>query len=97
MKLSDIARYWAAKELTKIEAENGNKGIRLTAPFAADQFTLRVDNAMRNPGLVHESRETPLQRVSDIKKLESGTWTELGGETVCCFDLRKGETWLKEL
>ena len=40
MKLSEIARYWAAKELTRIEVA-GNK-IQLHAPFACPAFTLEV-------------------------------------------------------
>lgn len=40
MKINDIARYWAAKELTAI-AREGN-AIRFRAPYACPQFTIRV-------------------------------------------------------
>ena len=39
MKTSEIARYWAAKELTQIN-RNGDQ-ITLTAPFSSLRFTLR--------------------------------------------------------
>src|SRR4030095_7530223 len=39
MKLSEIARYWAARELTRIEATPS--GLQLHAPFAAPVFTVR--------------------------------------------------------
>ena len=40
MKLSEIARYWAAKELTTITAIDN--GLSLHAPFACPSFTVRV-------------------------------------------------------
>jgi hypothetical protein len=46
MKLSEIARYWAAKELTRIERV-GEK-IQLHAPFACPGFTLEVPWRVRD-------------------------------------------------
>ena len=43
MKLSEIARYWAAKELTQISRQ-GNR-IVLDAPFASPRFTVRLKAA----------------------------------------------------
>ena len=39
MKLNEIARYWAAKELTRIERETG--AIAFRAPFACPDFTVQ--------------------------------------------------------
>ncbi len=39
MKLSEIARYWAAKELTRIDRQE--KTIDFHAPFACPQFTVK--------------------------------------------------------
>lgn len=55
MKLSEIARYWAAKELTRIETVDGK--IQLHAPFACPAFTLQVLDANRK--VTHNG--TPLQ------------------------------------
>jgi hypothetical protein len=40
MKLSEVARYWAAKELTRIERTE--HGLTLSAPFACPDFTLQM-------------------------------------------------------
>jgi hypothetical protein len=47
MKLSEIARYWAAKELTRIEKTQG--GLRVHAPFASPLFTIRMDTRTTTP------------------------------------------------
>jgi hypothetical protein len=47
MKLSEVARYWAAKELTRIERRDDR--ITLRAPFAAPQFTLRIPTRAGGP------------------------------------------------
>ena len=40
MKVSEIGRYWAAKQLTTIQ-RSGNR-VTLKAPFATTRFTLRL-------------------------------------------------------
>ena len=88
MKLSEIGRYWAAKELTEITM-TGNV-MTLQAPFATDIFTLRVPtmaNAIRG--------DQPLRRVESRQKLESGTWTrDDRGGSIVCIDLPKGNSTL---
>ena len=49
MKLSEIARYWAAKELTRIEPAGWE--MRFHAPFAAKDFTVKVKVESAAPGL----------------------------------------------
>jgi hypothetical protein len=86
MKLSEISRYWAAKELTKITVTKD--GIKLFAPFTAADFTLRID---KKPGRNISLNENNLQRVPTNKELKSGTFFSSNLETVLCFDLIKGE------
>jgi hypothetical protein len=97
MKLSEVARYWAAKELTRIERQNGR--ITLTAPFAAPSFTLRVQTGPGPPitsaRLVHEGQETPLARVADSSRLAGGTWLIDRGHVTLCFDLPRGESTIE--
>jgi len=91
MKLCEIARYWAAKELTSIEQRDGT--VTLKAPFAAPSFTVRVDakgNAM--PKLTEGGKPLPLTEVDKPLELKSGTWTRKDQEVIVCFDLPKGET-----
>jgi len=40
MKLSEMARYWAAKQLTQITRQPGT--VRLRAPFASPRFSVRM-------------------------------------------------------
>jgi hypothetical protein len=87
MKLSEISRYWAAKELTAITVDD--KLIKLHAPFATPDFTLKINGSMKNPTLTNCA---PLQKVNNIRNLKSGTFFSEYKETFICFDLKKGET-----
>ena len=89
MKLSEIARYWAAKELTTI-ALSGDK-ITLKAPFSSPGFTLKLNSSARNPGIkIGREEIRPLVRVKDLKELKSNTWYSEKTGTVLCFNLQKG-------
>jgi hypothetical protein len=48
MKLSEISRYWAAKELTKITVDEKSL-VKLKAPFAAPVFTLKINASVKSP------------------------------------------------
>jgi hypothetical protein len=94
MKLSEVARYWAARELTRLEAAEGE--IRLQAPFACPGFTL--SHACREgerPVLRHAGVTVPLKEVASRRALETGCWCR-GSErrSITCFDLVKGESAL---
>ena len=85
MKLADLASYWAAKELTSIEAAPG--GLRLRAPFACGDFTLRWRTAGRPAGL---------REVRGWESMEPGTWRRAGDSVVVCLALPKGVTELRQ-
>ena len=87
MKLSDIARYWAAKELTSIEASQSR--IELKAPFAAPDFTIRIKAVIQKPVKVND---VPLQRVQRLTDLKANSMYTDGSNTLLCFDLKKGHT-----
>ncbi len=89
MKLSEISRYWAAKELTEIHADE--KSIRFNAPFGAPDFTIKTNTKLINP-YIESSR--PLQQIQQLKNLKAGTFVTTGTETIICFDLPKGKTQL---
>lgn len=91
MKLSEIARYWAAKELTQI-ARQGNR-ILLDAPFAAPRFTVRMKAAGPQPPSVSGAGTTAkMERVQNLLSLRSGTWHQAAGDVTICFDLPKGRS-----
>ena len=98
MKLSEIARYWAAKELTRIEEAPEPRGGTLTlqAPFACPRFTLATTarpNAV--PKLTAAGKPLPLAEVAKPLDLKPGTWTRGKENVIVCFDLPKGRCQLE--
>jgi hypothetical protein len=93
MKNSEIARYWAAKELTKIEKQGGR--ITFNAPFATTRFTVRTrTNSTTPPKLMANRHPIQLRRVNRPLQLQSQTWHADGREVTVCFDLPKGKSTL---
>lgn len=93
MKLSEVARYWAAKELTRIErAENGE--LRFRAPFACAEFTVRCE-AAGVPELHIAGKATPLKEVGTARQLAPGTWHRDGVAVTVCFPLPRGESQVR--
>jgi hypothetical protein len=91
MKLSEVARYWAAKELTLIERDD--RGLTLTAPFACPSFT--VSQPAGPAGSVTFSTATssaPLERVDRPLDLMSGRWVRTGRDDIFCLDLPRGRS-----
>ena len=92
MKLSEIARYWAAKELTAIVNANGK--ITLNAPFGTPGFTLDLPFHTSAPVVQRGESQTELKKVSSTQQLSNGTWTKANveGRVIICFKLEKGAT-----
>jgi len=96
MKLSEIARYWAAKELIAIE-RNGPT-VALAAPFACPAFTLTVSAAVAGDIAVQVGeRTTPLRRVDKAAQMQSGTYLIDRAGATLCFDLPKGRSIVRGL
>jgi hypothetical protein len=90
MKLSEVSRYWAARELTRIE-RNGN-GVTFHAPFACPGFTVQLTTP---PNLVPRigPASQPAVALTEAKRLldlKSGTWYRSAQTLSLCFDLPKG-------
>ncbi len=93
MKLSEIARYWAAKELTQIDKQG--RQVTFNAPFATTRFTVRLSGSSQAPpGLTLDGKPAKLRRVTAPLQLKSGTWHSDGSEIMVCFDLPKGKSTL---
>lgn len=88
MKLSEIGRYWAAKDLTAIK-RIGNQ-ITFDAPFDVKHFTLRVTNAEGPPRL-----DVKLKQVMEMSALTAGTWYQSGQDQMICFNLDRGKSFLR--
>jgi hypothetical protein len=92
MKLSEISRYWAAKELTTIVPDT--KKVLLKAPFASPGFTIKINAAAKNPQIKTRGEIKPLARTKNLQELKSNTWFSDKSGTIFCFDLLKGESEL---
>lgn len=90
MKISEIARYWAAKGLTRIEREGGR--VRLVAPFACPAFTLRVSGVKELvPKVTCGGRPAAMEEARTEADLKPGTFRRGKGTMVVCMDLPKGK------
>lgn len=89
MKLSEVARYWAARELTSITPRPGSVAFR--APFACRDFTVRLEAVGGRSPRLHLTQEmSPLKEVRNLGQLTSGTWLRDGEAVLVCFSLPKG-------
>ncbi len=94
MNLSQIARYWAARELTAFRLDGGR--VQFRAPFTCPDFTVRVPVSPKTePAVVAGRKVTKLQRVSSPLKLQPNSYCVDGKSTVVCFDLPKGKCELR--
>ncbi|QDU26328.1 hypothetical protein ETAA8_14060 [Anatilimnocola aggregata] len=95
MKLSEIARYWAAKELTTIERVE--KGLKLRAPFATTNFTVRLRRVEDDSRILINvaDRRMELKRAKSAEFLESGEYHSDASSLTACFDLPKGASQLE--
>jgi hypothetical protein len=93
MKLSELSRYWAAKELTRIES--GERGVDFRAPFACPEFTVSLNRHLQaEPAVTVGNSTVSLDRVSTLNHLQRNTWCRKDQSTVFCFDLPKGRSSL---
>ena len=93
MTLSEVARYWAAKELTRIERSDAV--VQLHAPFSCPDFTIRIKRPVQGaPKLTHKEQLLSLREVSNPLLLQSGTWCCEEEDIIACFALSKGDSSL---
>ena len=93
MKLSEIARYSAARTLTRIDSSGGR--VEFRAPFACPAFTFRVPPERRSavPRFRADGVErAPFTRVQQPLDLSAGTWCDTRDGRVICLDLPRGRS-----
>lgn len=95
MKMSGIARYWAAKKLT--EVTKIDSGFRLSTPWAAPGFTMRFPafSDTVDIALVSGAVEISFERTEQTIGLEPNTYRKFGDEWEVCFSLPEGSCELK--
>ncbi len=101
LKLSDIARYSAAHELTRIE-RTGRGHLDLKAPFACPGFTVKINRPEFSGAGPHQEfppanvrlstggRTVALAPVARPHQLDAGTFSQQGQDVIACFDLPRG-------
>ena len=99
MKLSEIARYWAARELTRFQHDPATRRTTLRAPFACPDLTFSIPAPAAAPAAPPRfgpdgapARE--LKRVASRLQLAPGTWCAEEGRTLVCLPLPKGASTL---
>ncbi len=93
MKLSEIARYWAARELTTILPVKN--GITLKAPFGAPAFTLKTNVRSKDP--VYRNAHNlarPFVKVRNLSELKPFHWYSENSTSIFCFDLEQGTSFI---
>lgn len=96
MKLSEIARYWAAKELTHIERKGDS--VILRSPFTCPDFTFEIElpaSAQIHAKTVGSGRSRshpiPLKQIVRPLDLASGEWVHEEDVARICLNLPKRE------
>ena len=91
MKLSEIARYWTAKQLARIQPSQN--GVTVDSPVASPRFTLRITGPTSGvPRLVTPAAPVNLQAATRASQLAPGTWLRDEQGLIVCFDLPKGRS-----
>jgi hypothetical protein len=94
LKLSEIARYWAARELTRIGRQAA--AVTFEAPFACPRFTVRFSAPSNTaPRLRAGNQFTPLTEVSLPLQLKPGAFARQQTQLLACLDLPKGSSRLE--
>ncbi|MEZ6122081.1 MAG: hypothetical protein R3C49_02760 [Planctomycetaceae bacterium] len=94
MKLSEMARYQAARQLTTVASADG--GFRISAPFSCPGFTIRISSARLSmlPVLRHKGDTAAFRAVPQFSQLSAGTLFQADDSVTLCFDLPVGESTL---
>ncbi len=97
MKISEIGRYWTAKEFTKIEVLD--RALQLKAPYSCPDFTLQMKptNTLEKIVLEQADRRLEILPVASRALLTANTYFRSETTLTICFDLPKGESQVKLL
>ncbi len=94
MKLGELARYWAARELTVIRRDG--EALAFQAPFACPDFTVQTTAAgPRQACLIAGRQRTDLKQVDGPLKLTPGAWCLAGDKITACLALPVGASRLE--
>ncbi|RMF44376.1 MAG: hypothetical protein D6753_02725, partial [Planctomycetota bacterium] len=110
MKLSEIARYWAARRWTRISVggqpnaagqrapEGSGRSVLVTfdAPLECPSFTVRIaGDWSRWFWTTGDGQGQELRKVSSSASLQAGSWWQDADSAVVCVDLQLGRSQLR--
>jgi len=90
MKVSEIARYWAAKSVCMFRGST--KSLVIECPIQTSMFTIRI-KGKTGPVISHgfsakgDQSIEALREVKQAQQLEAGCWMQEGGDLMVCIDL----------
>lgn len=91
MTTGELARYQAARELTRIDRKETQ--LTLTAPFACPNYTIKISGKTRNaPAISFKNAPLALEEVKAAKELKAGTFLVEEHTMTVCFNLDAGTT-----
>jgi hypothetical protein len=91
MKISEIGRYWAAKELYGI-SRTSDGFVAIDAPLSCQRFTIEIDGVPNTqPMYGFADEQVPLRKVSTRVQLSENTFVVADGKTLVCLDVPKGQ------
>ena len=95
MKVSEIGRYWAAKQVTKISRVAANT-IEIDSPLRCKDFTIAIDGAKpsKSPILEHQGKQSLLQEVASVARLRENSFVSESDRSVVCLNAPKGTSRL---
>ncbi len=90
MKVSEIGRYWTAKEFTKFELSGTT--LTLNAPFSCPNFTIQIALPEQPSKLLLErgGQTTAIEAVPSLPSLVAGSYLREERKLTVCFDLQQG-------
>ena len=89
MKLSEISKYWAAKELSSFEFTANS--LQIFAPFASNNFTLQFNKPIKELTL----NKIPLRRINKLSQIKQGEFYTEKNKSIVCFELKKGNSQIE--
>ncbi|MFO0943998.1 MAG: hypothetical protein U0930_24950 [Pirellulales bacterium] len=94
MKLSEIARYWAAKSWTRFKLDSDK--LRIEAPISCANFTFQCDVDPGKLIAIHEDgSKLEFNEVRNKSQLHSGSWFESDQGLILCMNLPKGQSQIQ--
>ncbi|GAB5403320.1 MAG: hypothetical protein Aurels2KO_15510 [Aureliella sp.] len=94
MKVSEIGRYYAARQFTKFSLAGSS--IQIDAPWSCKDFTFRI-TGQASKVILRSGEDTLLREVSTVESLQPGTFFQDQSSLTVCVDLPKGKSTVELL